>query len=45
MRKLILIALAAWAYKKYGPQLMSGAGGGARAPFPTSSRPPEGYQG
>jgi hypothetical protein len=43
MRKLILLAIAAWAYKKYGPQLM--ASGGARTPFPTSSRPPEGYGG
>lgn len=41
MRKLILLLLAIWAARKLGGQL----GTGARTPFPTSGRPPEGYQG
>lgn len=42
MRKLILLALAIWAAKKLSSQLSTP---GDRPPFPTSSRPPEGYQG
>jgi hypothetical protein len=41
MRKLILLLLAVWAARKLSDQL----GTGRRAPFPTASRPPEGYQG
>ena len=44
MRKLIFLALAAWAAKKLSQQ-MQPAGGGHSTPFPTSSRPPEGYNG
>jgi hypothetical protein len=41
MRKLILLGLLAWFAKK----LMDEArGGGLQTPFPTSSRPPEGYR-
>jgi hypothetical protein len=39
MRKLILLALAIWGIKKLGEQLQAGG----RMPFPTSSRPPDGY--
>jgi hypothetical protein len=41
MRKLILLALVIWAGRKLAGQLETGQ----RPPFPTSSRPPEGYQG
>ena len=41
MRKLILLALAAWGAKKLSEQLQAGR----RTPFPTASRPPEGYPG
>jgi hypothetical protein len=41
MRKLILLALAIWGAKKLSRQLQVGQ----RTPFPTSSRPPEGYNG
>ena len=41
LRKLILLAITAAVAKKFFPP----RGTGGQAPFPTSRRPPEGYQG
>lgn len=43
MRKLILLALAIWGVKKLSQQMPMTTT--QRTPFPTSSRPPEGYTG
>ena len=42
MRKLILLGLLAWFAKKL---MDESRGDGLQSPFPTSSRPPEGYTG